>query len=454
MTLITAAFLAGCTPDPTDTEDTTSPWPAIERAEQRTGDPDAGWQALRYGDFVGAGVPADTWFDLIGTDTRNLLQREGDSAGLSQSYNLFDAPNGVEVVGGIACFGCHSSTLDGEFIVGLGSAFSDYSQNDASTYNLAGGYINATYGADSPEAEAYWPLWRAVDVLEGQITTPFAGVNPAFAIERGIAAHRDPQTLDWVEEPLFAIDDFVLASDVPAWWHVQKKGGLYYTGQGQGDFVPLLTQTSIVGIEDADHAADIAEAFSDVLAWMMTLEPPVWPGEIDATRAEEGAEVFAESCSRCHGTYGEEETYTTWLIPLEEVGTDPAYAQGLTEGDFADWLAESWYGSGDAIIDPVPGYVAPPLDGIWATAPYLHNGAVPDLVSLLDPDQRPTVWQRSFSSSTYDYDRVGWPWSDSTAGEPGAYDTTQYSYSNQGHEYGAALTLGEREAVLEYLKTL
>ena len=103
---------------------------------------------------------------------------------------------------------------------------------------------------------------------------------------------------------------------------------------------------------------------------------------------------------------------------------------------------------------PEPGYVAPPLDGVWATAPYLHNGSIPDLVSLLDPTDRPTVWTRSFSSSAYDYDRVGWPWVEGEAGEPGAYDTTALSYSNQGHDFGGALDDTERAAVLEYLKTL
>jgi hypothetical protein len=54
------------------------------------------------------------------------------------------------------------------------------------------------------------------------------------------------------------------------------------------------------------------------------------------------------------------------------------------------------------------GYIAPPLDGIWATAPYLHNGSVPDLATLLKSSSRPTYWLRSFDDGDYDLTNVGW----------------------------------------------
>ena len=36
----------------------------------------------------------------------------------------------------------------------------------------------------------------------------------------------------------------------------------------------------------------------------------------------------------------------------------------------------------------------PPLDGVWATAPYLHNGSVPTLEAVLKSSDRPALWQR------------------------------------------------------------
>ena len=57
----------------------------------------------------------------------------------------------------------------------------------------------------------------------------------------------------------------------------------------------------------------------------------------------------------------------------------------------------------DADVD---GYVAPPLEGIWASAPYLHNGSVPTLWHLLHNDSRPAAWKRR-SAEGYDPVRVG-----------------------------------------------
>ena len=61
--------------------------------------------------------------------------------------------------------------------------------------------------------------------------------------------------------------------------------------------------------------------------------------------------------------------------------------------------------------DPTPGYTAPPLDGIWATAPYFHNGSVPSIALVLDSAARPGTWRRlDYDSTNFDQDALGWPW--------------------------------------------
>ncbi len=114
-------------------------------------------------------------------------------------------------------------------------------------------------------------------------------------------------------------------------------------------------------------------------------------------------------------------------------------------------------------LEPHLGYVAPPLDGIWATAPYLHNGSVPTIATLLDSSKRPRYWSRSFESTDYDAAALGWDFAEldhGQAGEPTErarvkiYDTTLQGYGNGGHTFGDDLDDGERRAVLEYLKTL
>ena len=114
-------------------------------------------------------------------------------------------------------------------------------------------------------------------------------------------------------------------------------------------------------------------------------------------------------------------------------------------------------------MSPTRGYIAPPLDGIWATAPYLHNGSVPGLRSLLDSRLRPEFWQHRLHPRTYDTTVLGWEYERLQHGKSAVaemdakarfYDTALPGYGNGGHLFGDALTDAERTAVIEYLKTL
>src|SRR5262249_60325076 len=93
---------------------------------------------------------------------------------------------------------------------------------------------------------------------------------------------------------------------------------------------------------------------------------------------------------------------------------------------------------------PSEGYQAPPLDGIWATAPYLHNGSVPTLYHVLNSKKRPKLFTRSYKTDKEDYDakKVGWKFEELKE-EPDAkktpphetrkvYDTTQPGRGNGG----------------------
>ncbi len=163
-------------------------------------------------------------------------------------------------------------------------------------------------------------------------------------------------------------------------------------------------------------------------------------------------------CATCHGTYGPDGRYPNLLVPASAVGTDARYAEQFTaRGRLTDWFNRSWYagaGNSTARMAPTRGYVAPPLDGVWATAPYLHNGSVPTLAALLDSRRRPARWRRDFESDAYDLTAVGWPYTDGSAGDAATYDTAQRGYGNGGHAYADALDDGQRRALLEYLKTL
>lgn len=441
------ALLLACTP-PTPAPEDPPPRPA--------GDAARGWDVLRYGDFVGAGVPVDLWFEYVGEARGNVLDRDGDAARLPPGYNLFTSPEGVDVVGGIACLGCHGGYVDGDFVPGLGNTFVDYTESAAPFFEIVLALANTRYGGDSPEYAATERLVRGAKAAAPYIVTPFAGVNPAFSIERSVVAWRDPETLRWLPSPQYEVPDTVPASDTPPWWNVKKKTVLYYNGMGRGDQARLIEQTGVVGIIDAAHAADIDQDFADVLAWIEQLEPPPFPRDVDADAAAAGRAVFEANCSLCHGTYGDVDTYPGVRVPVDEVGTDPVYAEELAYAPFNDWLEASWYGQDPwgADFDAALGYVAPPLDGVWATAPYLHNGSVPDLAALLESSTRPARWTRSFTSSAWDFERVGLPWTPAEGGGAQVYDTTLRGFGNGGHTYGDALTAEDRAALLVYLTTL
>lgn len=105
------------------------------------------------------------------------------------------------------------------------------------------------------------------------------------------------------------------------------------------------------------------------------------------------------------------------------------------------------------------GYKARPLTGIWATAPYLHNGSVPTLYDLLLPAaQRP----RSFYVGTRRFDPVKVGYATEKAADNGFLFETSDSLgqvipgnSNAGHDYGnVRLSEADRWAIVAYLKTL
>ena len=276
------------------------------------------------------------------------------------------------------------------------------------------------------------------------------GVNPAFRLEEACANFRNPADLKMQKRKNFKIPAYTLASDVPPWWNIRKKNALYYNGMGRGDFSKLLMQASVLGIPDSAFARRVQPHFVDVVAWAAQLEPPPYPGAVKKKLAADGKTLFENHCSSCHGTYGTEESYPNKLVSLEVVGTDPYYARYFTTvSGLAEWYNKSWFATSAPAsrLEPSDGYVAPPLDGIWATAPYLHNGSVPTLDALLNSKNRPAKWKRI---PEYDHEKMGWKWETGK----GAYDTTLPGYGNGGHNFGDGLTEMERKAVVEYLKTL
>jgi hypothetical protein len=95
------------------------------------------------------------------------------------------------------------------------------------------------------------------------------------------------------------------------------------------------------------------------------------------------------------------------------------------------------------------------LHGIWATAPYLHNGSVPSLWELMLPPERRsktfTVGSRKFNPETVGYATDETPYK---SGNFVVDPQNQNGNGNGGHDYTRDLSDDDRWAIVEYLKTL
>ncbi len=249
--------------------------------------------------------------------------------------------------------------------------------------------------------------------------------------------------------------------DAPPLWNVRHKSALYCDA-----FAPknprVLMQFMLLPTNGPEKLKSWEPAFRDILAWIESLRPPKYTGTIDKTLARSGRALFGRHCSSCHGTYGTNRQYPQRIVPLETVGTDPTRLKALT-AEHRQWMKLGWlsrYGKDPVLLEP-QGYLAPPLDGIWATAPYFHNGSTPTLWHVLHPGQRPVVWTRK--NDSFDHQRVGIlteesdavPTSATTARQRRRYfDTTKRGKSAAGHLFPDKLSETEKRAVLEFLKTL
>jgi mono/diheme cytochrome c family protein len=456
---LAALSISGCS-DGRDTASLTAEPGPVPATEQRPGDPEIGYDIVVNGHYMTCGMPYSAWRRVNNRGERPEAPSTAPSSGLPYYMSVSEDPQGVEIVS-TNCLLCHGGLFDGEPIIGLGNESVDFTVDPRRLVDAIGAFV-----VGRAESEA-WLKWAArMAAIAPYMITDTVGVNPAPNLTLALIAHRDPATLEWADTPLIAPPpEQPLPVSVPPWWRMAKKHAMFYNAMGRGDHARFMMMKSLVCTDTVDEAATIDEMFTHVRAYIASLEPPQYPFTINESLAEQGEAVFVEQCSSCHGTYGGPEAeYPNLVVELNIVGTDPAYAlQAYEESQrFMSWFNRSWYGE-IAEARPAPGYIAPPLDGIWATAPFLHNGSVPTIEALLDSSKRPAYWMRSFDSPEFDEEALGWAYRALDYGKEGArtteerkqiYDTTLHGYSSSGHTFGDDLTDAERRAIIEYLKTL
>jgi mono/diheme cytochrome c family protein len=345
------------------------------------------------------------------------------------------------------CMICHGGSILGKSYVGLGNASLD----------LQGLFDDLAAAAGS------------------KLKIPFTFSNVRGTSEAGnfavfLMSYREPDlTVRGKPHDLQMRDS--LCEDTPAWWLLKKKKTMYHTGTHSARSVRsimqfMLSPTNAAAVFDKEEAT-----FRDVQAYLLSLEAPKYPFAINRELAAGGEKLFGRTCATCHGTYGARWTYPNKIVPIDEIGTDRKRHDGfspvLTEFYNKSWFAKEKRADGQVGYPATDarGYQAPPLDGVWATAPYLHNGSVPTLYHVLNSKSRPRIFRRSYRTDKEDYDtaNVGWRVQVLERGVDGKmsgheqrriYDTTQPGRGNGGHTFGDDLTEEQRRAVIEYLKTL
>jgi mono/diheme cytochrome c family protein len=232
------------------------------------------------------------------------------------------------------------------------------------------------------------------------------------------------------------------------------------------------------------------------------LRSPKWPeailGKLDAGKVAKGKALFDSKCRGCHAEQRRDlplERVRVTMVPAVEIQTDRTMAENANRRKLQDANGEneqrvgtavagatfdiilSWSHPGQILAfvgealsaallpkrdlipsGPPEAYKARPLEGIWATAPYLHNGSVPNLYELLLPEEKRT---KQFCVGTREFDPMHVGFVMMTDAECKAknlhwLDTSMAGNRNTGHAGPGFGVKSEEEiwALVEYMKSL
>lgn len=308
----------------------------------------------------------------------------------------------------------------------------------------------------------------------------------------------------------------------PFLWDTHQQPRVQWNGVSNGEL--SRNTTEVLGVFakfDAAHPSKNTVKLSNLMDLedlVEQLRSPRWKdfnftdgisAEERAKRLEKGGKLYEKLCQSCHSVNDrEEDQVSTVKVCLNQVNdsfefesdrdvcedlstidTDPAMAMNFDERTvrieisgkritvtdaLGSLLPKIWWKSFYAFlvgvfqaifgesVDELRVYKARPLNGIWATAPYLHNGSVPNMMELLKPVNAPKpedrrVTQFCVGSREFDPVNLGFkssPDANGGCGDNFPFDTTIPGNLNTGHDnYGEeVLTEDERWAIIEFIK--
>jgi hypothetical protein len=243
-------------------------------------------------------------------------------------------------------------------------------------------------------------------------------------------------------------------AEFPPIWNlsVRENHSMNWAGETQDPLAVIIDSALGLG---APPGPSFMKQMRDIRAYLQRIDPPRYPLAPDPWEPDvlKGYTLYRAHCADCHETGG---TYYGKVVPIEDIGTD--------RERFDTWRQEDADGANEVAkklgverknMVKDKGYMAAPLAGLWLTAPYLHNGSIPNLDQLLtDPGKRIKKFYRG--CDLYDAAKVGFI---SDRKEPSCpsnfeFDTEEWGNGNGGHDYGTRLDPNAKRQLIEYLKTL
>lgn len=248
--------------------------------------------------------------------------------------------------------------------------------------------------------------------------------------------------------------------DLPSVWNQGARTGMALHWDGNNTSVEERNRSAAFGTGAIPPTLD-RDSMKKMETWLRDAKPPAYPYPIVQALAQRGAPIYGQLCASCHGRSGSDFSgeFVGKVTPIDVIRTDRHRLDSYT-ADLAANQNLLYAGYPDdrfRHFKKTNGYANQPLDGLWLRAPYLHNGSVPTLRDLLNPAaDRPKSFHRGYD--VYDAENVGFVSSVAREGTRNyfPFDTALPGNGNFGHEgrdYGTELSTGEKDALLEYLKT-
>lgn len=441
--------------------------------------------------------------------------KETDTGVYSVPYPNGVRPKGLMGVGLInrngaegftfSCAACHSSNLFGKTVLGLTNRFPRANETFMRgkfllkfTHPTFFKFYNHATNAEISMLKQTKRNLNSVGMVRPiQLGLDTSLAQVALSLNRRADDAYATQSDYYANHPRQDVLDKIPADSKPAvWWNLKYKNRWLSDGSVVGGN-PIITNLLWNEIGRGTNLHDLEKwirenqnIIQELTTAVFSIEAPritdfFSESAIELGRAKHGEVLFNQNCAKCHGHYEKkwsepgaeilpirDQIQTTHVkykdqTKVVDVGTDKYRYLGMKSLEQLNRLEISkLYG---VRIEAQKGYVPPPLVGIWARWPYMHNNSMPSLCSVLTrSDKRPQFYYSGEALNTktdFDFQCNGYPLGTKT---PSSWKTKEHFYSskkiglsNYGHDDRIFIKNGEeifsaedKKDLIQFLQTL